>query len=431
MLPEYLEKPAEARRKREEDTFRLLLAEYRRLEGELDKIYQKFDKELEAERIKRNGKRVPDSWLKKDGRLTKLKAAVKDKLEKFGKSAQEIIKKNQQAEIDSQKKTAEKYIKLLGIKEKPKFPLKEMKNGAGKMGNGNDIAHHFSGKLTNFVLKRIENEALNSVKAETGSALKNLKNAHGPLLGRTFTTARTETMRAGRETGLRIFKQNVFDGWIWHSQLGPKTCDSCRAKHGTKHTFDEVFESHPNCRCIPLPDGMPAALSTLDHSPQPTPTDETFSHTLKELYREFPQIRMVEMRYVKRPIDVREGMRVDFGKSSGPKEKFLRGLVDTQEKQDELLRLGVPQKVIDRMVKDGKTGTSAWQVHHKFPLDDGGTNEEDNFILIEDQPTHKYMTFYQRARTQGMVEGETRVMLFPLPDGNVYTNEMYGEIDEP
>jgi hypothetical protein len=49
----------------------------------------------------------------------------------------------------------------------------------------------------------------------------------------------------------------VVRGWIWYSALDLRTCPGCWAKHGTFHESSETLESHPNCRCVMVPQTRP------------------------------------------------------------------------------------------------------------------------------------------------------------------------------
>jgi SPP1 gp7 family putative phage head morphogenesis protein len=77
----------------------------------------------------------------------------------------------------------------------------------------------------------------------------------GGSLARALTIARTETLRAYRESSRRAYRANddVVAGWIWHAQLGPRTCAACWAMHGSRHALDERLDGHPNCRCSMIP----------------------------------------------------------------------------------------------------------------------------------------------------------------------------------
>lgn len=61
-----------------------------------------------------------------------------------------------------------------------------------------------------------------------------------------------------------------------------------------------------------------------------------------------------------------------------------------------------------------------WDVHHKLPLDDGGTNSFNNLVLIEKEPYHKIFTNMQRSAAKNLVPGESRVTPWAIPTGSIY-----------
>ena len=61
-----------------------------------------------------------------------------------------------------------------------------------------------------------------------------------------------------------------------------------------------------------------------------------------------------------------------------------------------------------------------WQVHHKLPLDDGGTNSFDNLVLIKNDPHHIALTNAQRTLVGDLAVGQSRQVDFPIPRGFVY-----------
>ena len=71
------------------------------------------------------------------------------------------------------------------------------------------------------------------------------------------------------------------------------------------------------------------------------------------------------------------------------------------------------------MALHGKVPTG-WQVHHKYPLDDGGNNHFGNLVLMRNDPFHKALTNAQRSLTYGLRVGEARVVQLPMPRGLVY-----------
>ena len=84
---------------------------------------------------------------------------------------------------------------------------------------------------------------------------REIRRALGGALWRSLRIARTETLRAYREATRLSYRENgdILKGWIWHSAADERTCGSCWAMHGTKHTLDETLDDHPNGRCAQVP----------------------------------------------------------------------------------------------------------------------------------------------------------------------------------
>lgn len=61
----------------------------------------------------------------------------------------------------------------------------------------------------------------------------------------------------------------------------------------------------------------------------------------------------------------------------------------------------------------------AYSVHHKLPLDDSGDNSHANLVLIRETPEHAALTAYQNSVTQGLRDGESRQIDFPVPNRDI------------
>jgi SPP1 gp7 family putative phage head morphogenesis protein len=74
-------------------------------------------------------------------------------------------------------------------------------------------------------------------------------------LPRARTIARTEMLRAYRESNRRIFQENadIVKGWRWRAACDRRTCPCCWAMHGREFKLSESMATHPNCRCTPVP----------------------------------------------------------------------------------------------------------------------------------------------------------------------------------
>ncbi|MFJ4143735.1 HNH endonuclease signature motif containing protein [Pseudomonas sp. NPDC089734] len=110
------------------------------------------------------------------------------------------------------------------------------------------------------------------------------------------------------------------------------------------------------------------------------------------------------------------------------KQKWLKDIAVNHTKV--LLDAGFPQAVIDKMARDGLNpivGGKKYQVHHRKPLDDGGDNNTDNFILIRDDMEHRAVHgHYNPAELSidRLKPGESVMVALPTPpaDSIVYPN---------
>ena len=79
---------------------------------------------------------------------------------------------------------------------------------------------------------------------------RGIRTALGGDAARAVTIARTEILRAYRESSRAFYRANsdVVTGWLWHATLDAgRTCPVCWAMHGTFHALDEVMATHPSC----------------------------------------------------------------------------------------------------------------------------------------------------------------------------------------
>lgn len=101
----------------------------------------------------------------------------------------------------------------------------------------------------------------------------------------------------------------------------------------------------------------------------------------------------------------------------------------------ELEVAGISRANVTRMVETGKAPLG-YHVHHRIPLDDGGTNAYDNLILIRDDVEHRAVHGYYNPgeqRIDRMSYGETGEVALPMPpaDTIIYPNIAMGYVSEP
>ena len=106
-------------------------------------------------------------------------------------------------------------------------------------------------------------------------------------------------------------------------------------------------------------------------------------------------------------------LRNDFNTSV--RKSFLE---DLSKNVEYLKEAGFTEKDILKM-QNGRV-PDGWQVHHKLPLDDSGTNSFDNLVLIKNEPYHKVITNYQNSFAKQLEVGEIKSVNWPIPEGNIY-----------
>ena len=124
----------------------------------------------------------------------------------------------------------------------------------------------------------------------------------------------------------------------------------------------------------------------------------------------------VPVNYVKRDRGEYGDLRRAF--DGGVRADFARSLASDPTKADALHRAGLDDAAMERL-RSGRL-PQGWQVHHKLPLDDGGTNAFSNPVLIRNDPHHIAISNEQRRLVGDLSIGESRQVDFPIPRGFVY-----------
>lgn len=124
-------------------------------------------------------------------------------------------------------------------------------------------------------------------------------------------------------------------------------------------------------------------------------------------------IDIIEIIYIKRPSKDLANLRKEFNKTV--RKNFLIKLAKTSEASgrfnaEDLLRM-----------RKGNVPLN-YNVHHKLSLDDGGTNDFENLVLIENEPYHKVFTNMQSRIAKGILVGESKITPWAL---NLSSHEKY------
>lgn len=159
--------------------------------------------------------------------------------------------------------------------------------------------------------------------------------------------------------------------------------------------------------------GMMVAAASLLVIRNPMAAEELTSYLgkYKKAHVLLDDVNVSELNYVRRDRAEYAALRGEFNNSVRP--NFLKSLSDHPDAlstfdSNNLLRLA-----------DGKV-PSGWQVHHKIPLDDSGTNALDNLILIQNSPYHSALSKTQAIITKDLPYNASTNVLWPSPNGVIY-----------
>ena len=157
------------------------------------------------------------------------------------------------------------------------------------------------------------------------------------------------------------------------------------------------------------------AIQTWNNRPRGTSeATDNFVGKLKGNDVELPNVKKQNISYTKRnPVETKK-LRNSFNNST--KGEFLQDFA--QKHTDQLKEMGFTDVDIAKM-KNGKV-PNGYNVHHKLPLDDGGTNDLDNLILTKNDPYHKSITNYQNSLATKIEPGTTFNIDWPIPEGDFY-----------
>ena len=203
--------------------------------------------------------------------------------------------------------------------------------------------------------------------------------------------AHNPALRSALEPGLRAVKDAV-DG-IPQSALDKLPQSARESIEGMKRQLDEFFGTGANAA-----DDLPS-----------------YSGTVRGQSVDLPGVSTVNVNYVKRDRTEYANLRREFDNSV--RSDFAKHLADPAN-VEALRRAGLDDNAIARL-QEGKI-PQGWQVHHKLPLDDGGTNSFDNLVLIKNDPYHIALTNAQRELVGDLSVGQSRQVDFPIPNGSIY-----------
>lgn len=144
--------------------------------------------------------------------------------------------------------------------------------------------------------------------------------------------------------------------------------------------------------------------------------DDYFIGTLKGQEIHLKGVKLEEIIYTKRSPEETAKLRKEF--NSTVRKKFLKEFAADPIRVEYLKEAGLVAVDIARM-QDG-LNPKGWQVHHNLPLDDGGTNDFANLVLINNDPYHKAVTNEQNTLTRGLAPKQSITINWPMFKDEIY-----------
>lgn len=247
------------------------------------------------------------SWLYRVGRLDNLAQAIDDQMASYRESGLALVKRRTQTEILEGGRDAKSLLAfrlrddgLIVARQFAQLPIGALDHITSMSAPGGPIPKAFRQMGSDLVQQVQDRLVTGLAKGENPRVIARKMAADteaGGILDRPLyeqmRVARTEPLRAYRESSRATYKANadVVVGWEWRAFPSKRTCPFCLAMDGTIHDIDEVFASHPQCRCTSLPvtslSDTPAfsGAQFLYDANAETQDDILGGHTMGELYR--------------------------------------------------------------------------------------------------------------------------------------------------
>lgn len=215
--------------------------------------------------LQRSGEPVPTWRLLQEQRIRELLARSEQEFQKFTAKADAETFRAQQDAIERAQREAARLIEAgfgrppsgaaLPVNLLPRQALIEVQAALHADAPLGRLFDAFAGSARQAVeAELVQGMAAGKQPSEIGRAIN--RRLRTDQLGRAQTIARTETMRAYRAATQRTFEENehLVLGWRWYSGMNTRTCVVCLAKHGQFFPVSVQMATHPNCRCVMMPE---------------------------------------------------------------------------------------------------------------------------------------------------------------------------------
>lgn len=230
----------------------------RGIDGEITKLADKIAAAQES------GEALSPSWAFQGGRLSSLKTQVTRALAVYNAIAEPAIGDTKREAVLAGSMEA---LNLLGAATGMprgldpattfgKLPDRAIEALVERTQDGTPLAKVL-GRYSDDIAERMESALVRGLGLGRGPATiaRELRDITGNGAYQSLRLARTEVMTAQRGARIGTFRENseVVEEWEWKTGQDERVCLFCNEMEGTRHPLDEEMESHPNCRCSPLP----------------------------------------------------------------------------------------------------------------------------------------------------------------------------------
>jgi SPP1 gp7 family putative phage head morphogenesis protein len=230
---------------------------YKTIERSLNLQLRELLRDIEA--AQKKGITVNQDWLRRSFRYQQLINQVKGQISGYSNGVNQFIRAKQSQAIDLGQFHAQQLIESadVGISF-ARLPTAAIEELIGVMQNGSPLSKVLD-KLAPGVAKDIKNTLLTGLASGQGAAkiARDIRSVIDVPRWKALRLARTETLRAYRQSALSTYAQNddVVSGWRWLSARSLTTCAGCWAADGTFFpNSKQFFPAHPACRCSPVPE---------------------------------------------------------------------------------------------------------------------------------------------------------------------------------
>ena len=127
---------------------------------------------------------------------------------------------------------------------------------------------------------------------------------------------------------------------------------------------------------------------------------------LKGIVYKIPGMIEKKIKFIKRNIRETEKLRKEF---SSVRKNWMKTYAD----HPDLIKAGLTEKDFVRM--RAGVNPKGYQLHHIIPLEDSGTNDNKNLVLMRLETEHKLMNNMQNSQVKGMAIGEVRYPIWIVP----------------